>query len=138
MPENDPSIADAVRLFRRINPYWVVFDKNKGMRRPSSRNFNNSQDKSPMSVFLEDVLVQHRLEATDLLQDEWAHHFVAAITAGWARQCDQGVMRTPTESEPAHADVNGNKPENVRRRLAGPAEWIVSPQNLYDPPKDEA
>jgi hypothetical protein len=130
MPDDDPSIADETRLFRRINPHWIVFDKNRVCVAQVLKTFNDSQDGSSMSVFIEDILASSGLQAADLLRDEWAQHFVAAITAGWARQCGQGVRRTPTSTEPAHADVRGNKPANVRKKLAGPAEWIVAPPNL--------
>jgi hypothetical protein len=89
-----------------------------------------------MSVFLEDALIACAQQPADMLQGEWACFFVAAITAGWARQCGQGVVPTPTEKEPAHADVRGSKRETVRRRLADPAEWIIPPSNVNDPPTE--
>ena len=88
-----------------------------------------------MSVFVENTMIACGQTATALLQDEWANHFVAAITAGWARQCEQGVVPSPTETEPAHADVRGPKPTNMRKKLAKPAEWVIPPPDLNMPDK---
>ncbi len=136
-PTDDPSIKDTARLFRRIHPQWIVYDQNRRMRRPSSRNFNDSQDKTPMSVYVEEIAIQHNQTPSDFLKDEWSHHFLAAITAGWARQCGQKVYPSATKEEPAHADVAGRKPSNTRSRLAQPAEWVIGPSNLNEPLVEE-
>lgn len=39
-----------VALQRRIHPYMTVVDENTGQRRPTSQNFNDSKDGTPMSV----------------------------------------------------------------------------------------
>ena len=47
---DDPiGIPNSTRLFRRISPVWVVYDKNRGEQRPTSQNFQNSRDDTGMS-----------------------------------------------------------------------------------------
>ncbi len=64
---DDPvGIPNGTRLFRRIDPTKIVYDKDRKERRPTSQNFPNSRDGTPMSVFAENVAVNawgntHRL-----------------------------------------------------------------------------
>jgi|SRR5712692_266565 len=60
MPDDDPkAIPNETRLFRRINPVYTVYDSNRKERRPTSRNFQDSNDGSPMSVFAENIAIAH-------------------------------------------------------------------------------
>jgi hypothetical protein len=55
MPEikDDPdSIPNPRRLFRRIHPDMIVMDQNSGQHRPTSANFSDSSDGTPMSVYV--------------------------------------------------------------------------------------
>lgn len=52
---------------------------------------------------------------------------LAAITAGLARSCEQGVAREPLPDEPAHGLVFGRKTDSVKKKLARGSRWIVPP-----------
>jgi len=52
---------------------------------------------------------------------------LAAITAGLARRCEQGVAREPRPDEPAHGVVFGKKTDSVRKKFARQAEWVIPP-----------
>jgi hypothetical protein len=55
---------------------------------------------------------------------------LAAVTAGLARECGQGIARDPLPDQPAHALVfaqRGTKTKSVMRRLAKAARWVIEP-----------
>jgi hypothetical protein len=123
---DDPTIPDQAELFRRIPPCHFVPDQNSGGLRPSSAAFNDHPNGSPMSVVLADVLAAMGRRPDDVL----AGHIgfaLAKITAGFARECQQGVAREPLEDEPAHAVVFGRKTKAVMRKLATEAHWVIPP-----------
>lgn len=88
-----------------------------------------------MSVLIAEVMAetgrgpQHALTGYD-------NFTLAAITAGLAREWEQGVGREPHtmeehgEDELAHGFVCGKKPKSIRRGLAGGAAWVISPDDL--------
>lgn len=123
---DDPTISDDTQLLRRI-PHWhFIEDKNLGQIRPSSAAFDNHLNGSPMSVILADVLTQTGRTPEAILAGHEGFA-LAAITAGRARECGQGVAREPLPDEPAHAVVFGEKSKRVRRKLAEEARWVVPP-----------
>lgn len=137
---DDPqTIPDRVRLFRRINPNWIVYDYNKNEWRPSSQNFQDSQDGTPMSVFAENIATEHEEKPRDFLLGSWSAWFLGAVTAGWMRECGQSVYldlhnQEPDDVHPSHAAVEGPKPSKHRGKLAKFFEWIEPPERL-PPPK---
>jgi hypothetical protein len=105
MPEskNDPfGIPDGTRLFRRISPSWLTYDKNRGEWRPNSQNFQDSKDGTPMSVFAENVANAHGESPSDFVREDgiWAGWFLAAIPAGWMRKLGQSVYLDPANQDP--------------------------------------
>lgn len=79
-----------------------------------------------MSVILEELfLAAGRSPSAALARHEG--YGLAAITAGLARACGQGIARDLTPEEPAHAVVFGPKPKSVQRRLAKASVWILPP-----------
>jgi len=125
-PPDDPTIADDAVLWRRVPRHHFIPDQNLGRMRPTSAAFEDHPNGSPMSVLLQDLVLASGRTAESVLpsREEFA---LASITAGFARSCNQGVVRTPQLDEPAHADVVGNKTESVRKRLAKEARWVVPP-----------
>ena len=77
-------------------------------------------------MLLAELVRETGRSADDVLAgfDEYA---LASITAGQARNCDQGVARAPEADEPAHAHVFGTKTRSVKRRLARHAKWVIPP-----------
>jgi len=129
-PKDDKSIADGTLLLRRVptKPNLnVVWDANLGCWRPSSASFENDKDGSPMSVQLSDTLDELRLPMETALKGHEKGFSLAAITAGVARKYDQGIVRDPTEDEPAHGLVIGEKTKHISRKLAKSFRWIVPP-----------
>lgn len=123
---DDPTIGDEAALWRRIGPKWVVYDENVSAYRVSSAAFDNSEDGSPTSVLLAELVRESGRNAEDVIA-AFDGYALALITAGQARDCDQGVERAPDVNEPAHAYMFGMKTRSVRRRLARYAEWVVAP-----------
>jgi hypothetical protein len=136
---DDPvAIPDATRLFRRIDPHKIVFDRNRNEWRPTSQNFQNSRD-GTMSVFAENVAIAHQETPTDFLRGRWSVWFLAAVPAEWMRKNNQKVYldpenQDPEDEHPSHAAVDGPKDSKVRPKLADRYEWIVPPLKRYDAP----
>jgi hypothetical protein len=124
---DDPTIPDPSELWRRIPPKQIVPDENLGGLRPSSAAFDNHRNGSPMSVHLADVLAELGRGPNTVLvgHDDFA---LAAITAGLARECGQGVARDPLPEEPAHGLVFGKKTKAVRKILALGYRWVIPPR----------
>ena len=138
-PDDDPaSIPDQTKLYRRINPHWTVFDRNRGERRPTSQNFQDSSDGTPMSVYAENLAVAHGESPSDFLRGRWTEWYLAAVTARRMRHLGQHVYPDPANQDaddfhPSHAAVRGLKDRNTRPKLAEEYEWIVAPKNRYEP-----
>ena len=137
--KDDPvGIPDDTRLFRRIDPHQVVYDKDRKERRPTSQNFNDSKDGSPMSVFAENVATEHGETPQDFLRGRWAGWCLAAVRAAAMRQHRQEVYldlhsQDPDDRYASHAAVRGRKDTKTRSRLGKDYEWIVPPPNRYEP-----
>lgn len=123
---DDATIGNDAELWRRIHPQWVVPDGNTGSVRVSSAAFDNSPDGSPTSVLLAGLVRQTDRGAEDVIAG-FDGYFLAALTAGQARDCQQGVARNPLEDEPAHAYVFGQKTKPLKRCLARHATWVIAP-----------
>lgn len=123
---DDAGITDDSELWRRVHPTWVVPDRNSGSMRVSSAAFDNSPDGSPTSVLLADLVRETGRTADDVIAG-FDGYALASITAGQARDCEQGVARNALPTEPAHAYVFGRKTKILKRCLAQHAEWVISP-----------
>jgi hypothetical protein len=130
--KDDPKIKDDAALWRRIPPVWFVWDDNARGMRVSSAAFSDSEDGSPLSVLLADVVAATKRTAHDVLGG-FEGYGLASITAGTARKNGQGVMPTPIpdtpdeKGEPAHASVFGKKTQGSRRGMAKAAKWVIPP-----------
>ncbi|MFW6169793.1 MAG: hypothetical protein ACODAD_04825 [Planctomycetota bacterium] len=123
---DDPTIADDSPLWRRIAPQQVIYDENLGRHRPTSDAFQNHRNGSPMSVVLgQDVLDAGRNPESVLEGHE--EFSLAAITAGLAREKEQGIQRAPLPEEPAHAEVFGKKTKSVQKAFSKASQWVVPP-----------
>lgn len=123
---DDLSIPDQAVLWRRIPPWHFVFNANLQHWRPSSAAFDNDPDGNPMSVILAEAALEAGRTPVVVLSSHEGYG-MAAIMAGFARACGQGVARDPVPEEPAHAVVFGPKPKSVRRQLAKEAAWVLPP-----------
>jgi hypothetical protein len=137
---NDPfAIPNETRLFRRINPNWTTYDANRKERRPSSQNFQDSPDGTPMSVFAENIAQAAGELPPDFLTGQWSGFYLAAVTAGWMRECGQEVYPDPENQDAhdrfeSHTAVRGPKDkQKLRSKLAKGCEWVIPPPNRFDP-----
>lgn len=96
LPKDDIArIPSETRLFRRVDPNWVVFDKNRNELRPTSQNFQDSKDGTPMSVFAENVAVASGEVPIDFLRNRWSEWCLVAVSAGAMREHGQAVYLQP-------------------------------------------
>jgi hypothetical protein len=139
--DDDPvGIPDGTRLFRRIDPSKIVYDRDRSERRPTSQNFQNSKDETSMSVFAENVAAAHLEAPADFLRGRWSGWYLVAVTAAAMRRYGQKVYLDPANQDPddyhpSHAAVDGPKDAKLRPKLAAEYEWIVGPPNRYVPPE---
>ena len=137
--QDDPmSIPDETRLFRRINPNWIVYDQNRKERRPTSQNFDDSLDGTPMSVYAENIAIANGNTPADFLKGHWSAWYLAAVHAGAMRQNGQRVYpdllnQDAADYQPSHAAVAGPKDNKTRKKLANGYEWVIAPPNRYEP-----
>jgi hypothetical protein len=118
---DDPTIQNEDDLWRRIHPSQVVPDENRWVVRPSSAAFEDSSNGTPMSVVLAEG--QNPVRVLEKHEGFW----LAAITAGLARECNQGIFRNPLVDESAHALVFGKKTRAVKKKLAQGSRWVITP-----------
>ena len=121
---DDPTIHKEAELWRRIPPWddYIVYDQRQERWRPSSMAFEDDADGQPMSVFL-----AAETPGPDTVLAGHAEYGLTSITAGLARECQQGIARDPLPDQPAHAVVFGKKTSSVKRRLARESKWVVPP-----------
>lgn len=124
--EDDPSILDDAELWRRIPPWHIVEDNNRGGKRISKAAFEDHPDGTPMSVVLgQEVVAAGRDRYSVIAGND--NFCLASVTAGLARSLNQGIVRKPRDIEPAHAEVFGRKTDGVRKRFAREATWVIGP-----------
>ena len=123
--KDDPTIEGNERLLRRIPKTWVRLNRD-GTLKITSAAFKDRE----LSVNIESLMVQDGRNAKDSLRG-YSGYGLASINSGVAREHHQAVIRQPTEEEPAHGIVFGNKPRSVARKMRNCAELIVKPQVLY-------
>lgn len=121
---DDQSVPGDTELWRRI-PNWpnrVVYDENLGRVRPSSANFDDHPNGTPMSVAIADGIVTHQ----EVLRDHPSFYLVG-FTVGQIRDVGLGILRRPLVDQPWHGEVTGRKSASVKSRLARQSFWIIAP-----------
>ena len=120
--ENDPSIPNHERLFRRIPRTWVDWDEH-GNAAISSAAFKDEE----LSINLESTMARDGRPPEDAIRS-YPGYGLAAITAAHARSLQQAVARDPLLEEPAHGVVYGQKKRGgIGGRLRDGAVWVVTP-----------
>jgi hypothetical protein len=120
--EDDPSIADEERLFRRIPRTWINWDDH-GNAAVSSAAFRDEE----LSVALESVMARDGRPPVDAIRN-YPGYGLAAITAAHARSLNQRVARDPLDEEPAHGVVYGPKKRGgIASKLRDGASWVITP-----------
>lgn len=104
MAEDDKSIQDPTRLYRRLHPVQVIWDANEGRVRASSAAFKDEF----LSISLGDEL-ERMGEGPAFAVRRHPQHSLGWITAHLARAQEQALVRTPTEDDPSHGEAIGKK-----------------------------
>ncbi len=120
---DDPTITVEAELWRRIHPDWWIKDHGTGIYRLASAAWENAPHTNALSVTIADETAGEHV-----LLDGHQGYGVAAITAGLARANHQVIARFPTQEDPAHAHVIGNKPKSVRNALRKGSRILAPPQ----------
>lgn len=122
--QDDPTITNEDRLFRRVHLTQLVRDDDTGLARISSGAFRDKE----LSVNIESILLNEGKSPAAYLQGHLVHKLVS-VTAGEARQHSQAVCRDPLPNDLSHGLIVGSK--NNRRTLEGlrdSAIWVVPTQ----------
>lgn len=124
--QDDTSIRDEERLFRRVHVKQLVPDDDTGLARVSSGAFKDKD----LSVQIESVLTESGRSAESCLRNYEAHKLVS-ITAANARQFNEAVCRDPLPEEPSHGLVYGSKNNpRISNGISALAAWVIPPVPL--------
>jgi hypothetical protein len=119
--QDNTSIRDEERLFRRVHILLLVRDDDTGLARVSSGVFKDKD----LSVNIETVLMDSGGSAESCLHDSSAHKLIS-ITAQNARQLNQAVCRDPLPDDLSHGLVYGSKnARSVHDGLRAVAAWVI-------------
>ena len=121
--QDNASISDEERLFRRVHLLLLVRDDDTESVRVSSGAFKDKE----LSVNIESTLAADGGSAETCLRN-YKTHVLISITAGNARQLDQAVCRDPLPEDHSHGLVYGSKSKSgVSERLRTAAAWVIPP-----------
>jgi hypothetical protein len=127
--QDNASIRDEDRLFRRVHITQLVRDDDTGLTRVSSGVFKDRE----LSINVESVLQDAGLSAEACLQNHSAHKLVS-IAAGGARTLGQAICHDPLPADLSHGLVYGAKnSRSIHDGLRSAASWVIPP----DPPRYE-
>ena len=115
---DDPTIPGDAVVWRRIHRLHDVPSE----RRPSSAAFTDSTDGTPMSATLVTAGADPAAYAT-----RWVAHGVVAISVQQLRDLGLGVTKAPTDDDPDHVSIHGEKKKAITGSLAKVAKWVVEP-----------
>jgi hypothetical protein len=119
--QDDLTITNEERLFRRIHLSQIVKDDDTGRARVSSGAFTDKE----LSINIESVLIGNG-EAVDTCLRNYRGHKLVCFTAGQARQLQQIVCRDPISPDNlSHGLVYGSKSRRIREGLRDSAEWVI-------------
>lgn len=117
-----------MNLYRRVHPSEIVWDDNDGCLRPGSGVFKDSE----MSIHLDDVLKDEQREPATVL-DGKPQHSLVTLTAGFVKDEEQTVQRTPIPEDTSHGEVCGKKSQARRKKFARTAEFVVLRKDALSP-----
>ena len=139
--EDDLTIPNEEKLYRIVKNNAIIWKNDRAVRVKSPAFSDQSKARTielgypavAMSVFLESEMKKLGLGPADLLRDpQWSGPYgVVHITAGQARNEEQGVERRPLDNSPAHAVVfatQGNERTlRQRQQLAKESQIDILP-----------
>lgn len=136
---DDPTIGGDELLYRMVKRANTKYEDGVAVRGGA----NAFQDIPPdsldrvgapavaVSVLLESELSARGVSATDLVQQLDSEYGVVSVTARDARNEDQGIVRWPTDDQPAHAMIfclsGSKKTAGQSKRLAKASTVVIAP-----------
>lgn len=125
--QDNASIRDEERLFRRVHIAQLVKDDDTGLARISSGVFKEKE----LSINIESVLEEAGFSAKACLQNRSAHKLIS-ISAGNARGFGQAICHDPLPTDLSHGLVYGSKnSRSIHDGLRSAASWVIP----TDPPR---
>jgi hypothetical protein len=125
--EDDPSIPDTDRLFRRVPPNQLE-PLDDGSWRPNSSVFKHTR----MSVNIESLMVEQGRPPEDTLTD-YPGHFLTSIVARDVRARGHPIVKsTEPPNDPAHGLVLGKKKGSFANAMLASHRWVVAPPRRQD------
>ena len=120
--DDDPSIPDADRLFRRVRRNQL-FTEPDGTQRPTSAVFKNPE----LSVNIESLMIEQGRLPEDALSN-FPHEYLTSIIAGNVRAYGYPIVKdTAPPNDPAHGLVLGRKTNAFANAMVRTHNWIVPP-----------
>ena len=121
-PQDDPTILDDDRLFRRVRPNQLI-PESDGSQRPSSAVFKTPE----LSVNIESLMVQQGRPPEDT-HTRYPGEYLTSITARMVRAYNHPIVKaTEPPNDPAHGLVLGKKKESFANAMMRQHQWIVPP-----------
>lgn len=123
--QDDVTIPNQERLFRRIHLTQIVRDEDTGLARVSSGAFRDKE----LSINIESVLHGSGETPDACLRNHQAHKLVS-FTAGRARELQQLICADPEPPDNlSHGLVCGSKSSRrINEGLRDSAEWVIPNQ----------
>src|SRR5271165_3623011 len=120
--QDDPSILNDDRLFRRVRPNQLVPEPD-GSQRPSSAVFKPPE----LSVNIESLMIQQGRPPEDALS-KYPGEYLTAVTAAQVRVFGHPIIKdTEPPNDPAHGLVLGKKRSSFANAMTRQHQWIVPP-----------
>jgi hypothetical protein len=118
--EDNKTIENDEKLFRRIHLLHLVPDEDTGLARVSTGAFKQKE----MSINIDSTLRQEGQESEACLIGYPGQRLVS-IRAGMARKYQQAICRDPLPWEISHGLVYGNKNGRIPEKLRDAASWEI-------------
>ena len=135
IPDNDTSIADSDRCYRRVPPSQAPYNHNLKRRWPSSASLLPEDDDNEVSVYLWSKIQELGLDEMDVLEGHEEHGLIwfpalAARDAGLGvrRDPENRKDRRPLRVDPAHAVLTGTPLTSKQQRK--PARKLLADERL--------
>jgi hypothetical protein len=119
--QDNTSIRDEERLFRRIHISFLVRDDDADLVRVSTAAFRDED----LSVNIESVLTESGCTPEACLRNNQDHKLVS-ISARDARRLNQSLCRDPLPENLSHGLVYGSKKnKQIQREFCAAAIWVI-------------
>lgn len=125
-PKDDPvGVPNGSYVYRRIVPEWWIPDGNGG-RRLTSAAFIDLR--GYVSIGIGKVLEEQGLGPEAAIADHEGYG-LARLEVSWIRDSiNLGITKEPTDREPWHGAIWGNKTKSIKSQLRAKAVILIEPE----------